>query len=144
MNLLEGTLKKAGNSWIVDHGSEQVTVPRHIDGSALREGQRVLLGIRPEAVHLAAEVAHDARIDQAWEFDRVVDVTEPTGPATLALFEIDGTAFHASLSGDADVDAGKSYRFKADLAKALLFDAQSGERVTHVDERALTGDTQAA
>ena len=144
MNLLEGTLKKADNGWIVDHGSDQVTVPRHVDGSSLHEGQRVLLGIRPEAVHLASEVAHDVRIDQAWEFDRVIDVTEPTGPATLALFEMDGTTFHAALSGDADVEAGKTYRFKADLSKALLFDAESGERIDHIDDSASTGDTQAA
>ena len=144
MNLLSGVARKAGSEWVVDHGSQQVAVPRHIDVSALREGQEVLLGIRPEAVHLTAEVAHDDRIDQVWEFERVIDVTEPTGPATLALFEIDGTEFHASLSGDAVVEAGHSYAFTADLAKALVFDALSEQRIAHVDEAGASEADQAA
>jgi hypothetical protein len=67
-------------------------VPRHVDVSGLREGQEVLLGIRPRGGASGLRVAHDIRIDQGWEFERTVDVTEPTGPATLALFEIDGTS----------------------------------------------------
>jgi multiple sugar transport system ATP-binding protein len=144
MNLLKGTLKKAGAGWVIDHGSEQVPVPRHVDQSGLREGQEVLMGIRPEAVHLEAEVSHDERIDQGWVFDRTVDVTEPTGPATLALFELDGMEFHASLSGDAQIEAGQSYRFKADLSKALLFDGLSEQRIAHVDEAGPSHETQAA
>jgi multiple sugar transport system ATP-binding protein len=144
MNLLTGTIKKDGAGWFIDHGTEKVVMPRHVDVSCLREGQEVLLGIRPEAVHLASGVAHDIRIDQGWEFERTVDVTEPTGPATLALFEVDGTEFHASLSGDADVEAGMSYQFKADLSKALLFDAMSEQRIAHVDETSAPEETRAA
>ena len=144
MNLLEGTLRKSADGWMIAHGQDLVRVPRHIDVSGLADGQAVLLGIRPEAVHLAAEIAHDVRIDQSWAFERVVDVTEPTGPATLALFEMDGVAFHAALSGDADVQAGKSYAFKADLAKALLFDAQSEARIAHVGESGSPEASQAA
>ncbi len=144
MNLLKGKVAKNGADWAFDHGGEMVTIPRHIDTNGLREGQEVLLGIRPEAVHLAAEIAHDDRIDQSWQFDREVDVTEPTGPATLALFEMDGAAFHASLSGDADIEASQSYTFKADLSKALLFDALSERRISHIGENDAQETSQAA
>jgi multiple sugar transport system ATP-binding protein len=144
MNLLKGKTAKNGADWAFDHGGEMVTIPRHIDTTGLREGQEVLLGIRPEAVHLAAEVAHDDRIDQSWQFDRAVDVTEPTGPATLALFEMDGAAFHASLSGDAEIEADNSYTFKADLSKALLFDALSERRIAHIGENDASETSQAA
>ena len=144
MNLLSGQVKPSSTGLSIDLGGEVIGLPSHIDEGALQAGQRVFLGIRPEAVHLESEVAHDARITEGWTFERVIDVTEPTGPATLALFEMAGTEFHASLSGDAEVAAGQSYRFKADLSKALLFDEKSEARIPHHGETEGVTETQAA
>ena len=144
MNLIAGTLVPSSTGFAVKAGNEMVPVPQHIAPEGLAEGRSVQLGLRPEAVHLESEVAHDTRLGDGWVFDRVIEVTEPTGPATLALFEMGGEEFHASLSGDAEVEAGKSYRFKADLSKALLFDAESGERLAHGDEAPRSPQTQAA
>lgn len=144
MNLVSGTLAKDGTGFAVKAGDEMVPVPQHIATDSLVEGRAVQLGLRPEAVHLESEVAHDTRLGDGWVFDRVIEVTEPTGPATLALFEMGGEEFHASLSGDAEVEAGQSYRFKADLSKALLFDTESGDRLPHSDEVPQSPQTQAA
>ncbi|MEM1285884.1 MAG: sn-glycerol-3-phosphate ABC transporter ATP-binding protein UgpC [Pseudomonadota bacterium] len=144
MNLIDGTLVTSGTGLAVKAGEETIPVPGHIAADGLSEGQSVQLGLRPEAVHLESEVAHDTRLADGWVFDRVIEVTEPTGPATLALFEMGGEEFHASLSGDAEVEAGQSYRFKADLSKALLFDSQSGDRLPHSDEVPQSPKTQAA
>lgn len=144
MNLIKGKLVEKSGGFGLDIDGQHVSVPRHVALEGLSVGQDVLLGIRPEAVHLESEIAHDDRIDQGWVFERAVDVTEPTGPATLALLDMQGHHFNASLSGDAEVNAGQSYIFKADLAKALLFDAVTELRLPHVEELQGSTQTQAA
>ncbi|MEM6712030.1 MAG: ABC transporter ATP-binding protein [Pseudomonadota bacterium] len=127
MNILPAEIVEARGGLAVRFEKDEIAVPAHIDLDAVHAGQKTFLGLRPEAVHLGQLPSGSL----AWTFDHTVDVIEPTGPSTLALMEFGEDEFIASLPGDADIVAGESYTFAADLSKALLFDRETGNRIAH-------------
>jgi multiple sugar transport system ATP-binding protein len=87
----------------------------------------VILGLRPESITdaRAAEVrtAHHHRIEC------LVEVTEPTGPDTLAVIMLGGVEATARLDADADVTPDAPGTFVVDMGKAVLFDPQTEARI---------------
>jgi multiple sugar transport system ATP-binding protein len=87
----------------------------------------VLLGLRPESITdaRAAEVrtAHHHRIEC------LVEVTEPTGPDTLAVIMLGGVEATARLNADADVTPDAPSTFVVDMGKAVLFDPETEARI---------------
>ncbi len=88
------------------------------------ENREVILGIRPEQIQLAA--------DDAAEVPSIcaeVEVTEPTGPDTLVFVNLNQTKVCCRLAPDLVPQVGASLALRFEPSRALLFDAQSGERL---------------
>ena len=113
MNLLEGTVR----SGQVDLGSTLVAMPAGATGT---EGQKVMLGIRPE--HLALR-------DGSAPIKAIVEVVEPTGADTLVFCKIGNNGITIVLHDRLSARVGEPIVLQPDLNKAHLFDAASGVRL---------------
>jgi multiple sugar transport system ATP-binding protein len=118
MNMVPGTAHVNGGAGHVDFGQEvTLPFPKHAHAA---DGQKVLYGIRPEHCLLA---------DSAGLPVEVV-VVEPTGADTQLYCRFSGQDL-ASLVRDRVVcRAGDRIHLKPDLARAHLFDAETGRRLT--------------
>lgn len=85
-------------------------------------GQEVIAGIRPETISLPnpSKTKETER-----SFDAPVIVTEPTGAETLALLDVGGYEFTATLDPDLVLNLNAATRFTVDLAKLVCFDMGS-------------------
>jgi len=63
-----------------------------------------------------------------FEFERQVDLVEPTGPDTMLVFSIDEHEMIARVRAEDAVPAGQMFRFEVDMGKVKLFDADTGLR----------------
>jgi multiple sugar transport system ATP-binding protein len=102
------------------------------DGAAHGPARRflrrpVLLGLRPESITdpgvAETRTAHHHRIEC------LVEVTEPTGPDTLAVVRLGGIEATARLKADADVVPAAPATFVVDMGKAVLFDPDTEARI---------------
>ena len=132
MNFIHGNLAqqdgRIGVALAADgHGKAAfIPLPAEIMGAA-QAGQKVVLGIRPETITLALPgTAPDARHA---DFDALVEVLEPTGADTLASLKLGGDEITARLRPSDLNQAGSVARFRAEIARASLFDPESGERL---------------
>jgi multiple sugar transport system ATP-binding protein len=98
-------------------------VPPNCLGAPPHAGQRIVLGLRPEAVMDAARgsvmpefVAATAR----------VALVEPTGPETLVIVRLGGREVAARFEPDRAPDVGADVALVIDMTKACLFDPESG------------------
>lgn len=115
--------RRAGQVWAMLASSEgrcELPLGELPDGVEQRE---LLLGIRPEQVQLAATSA------QADTLGARVEVTEPTGPDTLVFVTVNDSKLCCRLAPDQAPLVGQRLELQIDAARALLFDAKSGERV---------------
>src|SRR5919106_2315036 len=87
----------------------------------------VLLGLRPES--LTDPGAAEARTPHHHRIECLVEVTEPTGPDTLAVIRLGGIEATARLKADADVTPDVPAIFVVDMAKAVLFDPDTEARI---------------
>nr|WP_288466919.1 ABC transporter ATP-binding protein [uncultured Pseudomonas sp.] len=86
------------------------------------EQRDMLLGVRPEQVQLAGA-------GQGHGLPAQVEVTEPTGPDTLVFVTVNDSKLCCRLAPDQAPAVGQPLQLSIDAARALLFDAKSGERV---------------
>jgi multiple sugar transport system ATP-binding protein len=89
-------------------------------------GKEVVLGIRPEQITDSQQVRADA---QAERQRLKVDLTEPTGPDTLAFVELSGSTVCCRVRPDQCVPAGSSMELLFDLSKAVFFEPGSEKRI---------------
>jgi multiple sugar transport system ATP-binding protein len=85
--------------------------------------RELILGIRPEQIGLAPAGSAD--------FSLAVDieVVEPTGPDTLVVFTLNQVKACCRLAPDQAPRVGETLNLQFDPRRALLFDAQTGERL---------------
>jgi len=132
MNLLEGTLRRADGALRValarkDAQPIDLAVPPSADVSRLKEGDKVIFGIRPEAVNDDESIDRNAR--SVVKFDADVELIEPAGSDTYVVIEIGGKEVTARMRADADVRIGKPHTFAFNLDKAVLFDPATTSRI---------------
>jgi multiple sugar transport system ATP-binding protein len=117
MNMIPGTARS--NSGIVqvefDGG---VRLPMPISARA-SDGQRVLYGMRPE----------HCLLDGGSGFPADVVVVEPTGADTQLYCRFNGQELTSLVRDRVSCHAGDRISLKPDLARAHLFDADSGVRL---------------
>ena len=102
-------------------------VPPQVAAGRLMPGQEVILGIRPEAI---TDPAGADRASVAVDIiEAVVDVVEPAGSDTYVVTRAGGKEIVARMRADADVKPGTRIPFAFDLAKAVLFAPESGDRI---------------
>ena len=130
MNLIEGTIA-------LDNGAARVVLTRANAASislslpametAITDGQKVILGIRPEAITDPASADHNSKhIDI---INAHVDVVEPAGADTFVVTHIAGKEVTARLRADIDVMSGQAIDFAFNMDKAVLFDPATTRRI---------------
>ena len=123
MNFIPVQLQRRdGQAWAVltsSAGRCELPMGELPEGAEQRE---MLLGVRPEQVQLAGA-------GQGHGLPAQVEVTEPTGPDTLVFVTVNDSKLCCRLAPDQAPAVGQPLQLSIDAARALLFDAKSGERV---------------
>ncbi len=88
----------------------------------------VILGVRPE--HISDPTNAEAQGPEQHRLDAVVEVTEPTGPDTLAVMMLGGVEATARLRADTKARPGEMSSFLVDMSKVCLFDPKSELRIS--------------
>jgi multiple sugar transport system ATP-binding protein len=114
MNMLNATWM--GDGLRID-GSD-ITVP--VKRPARAKGGRVMLGLRPEALHDA---------EDGFPLPLQVEVAELTGPELIVTGTIGGQKLVASLPARRWVDTGTSLVLRLPIDQMHLFDVESGQRL---------------
>ncbi|MDP0499868.1 MAG: sn-glycerol-3-phosphate ABC transporter ATP-binding protein UgpC [Verrucomicrobiota bacterium JB022] len=132
MNLIAGTLQRdAQGSLFVEDGAEgagiQVRLDDRVAGTAkVTQGQKVVLGIRPEDVLESEKAPADASNPCMFK----VDVSEPMGSETYLYLNTASTQIIARIPPTDRFEPGQIASMCFDLSKAHLFDAETEERMS--------------
>lgn len=132
MNLVQGTLKADRDGLIfVEAGEGTISVnlpgPR-FDAATDLAGKPAVLGFRAESVEIASSAGSNR---PALGFRAVVERVEPRGAQTDLYLQ---TGAHELICRTArwEEGGGRRLQFAIDLAKASLFDAETGLRATRI------------
>jgi multiple sugar transport system ATP-binding protein len=115
MNMLAAV---ASNGRLVLEGAE-LPLPASARGR-VRDGQPLIVGIRPEALSIAAGEEPGGRLDA------VVEVVELTGPELVATARLGSQRLVASLPPRTRLGEGESCAFALDGQSLHLFDPETG------------------
>jgi ABC-type sugar transport system ATPase subunit len=118
ITLLEATVRNK-KELLCGNGDDQFVIPSNVS-SPLVEGQKVLVGLRPEHIHFGK---HDGLSAFA-----IVDLVEPTGPEDLVLLRLNGQTARSRFPTNA-VKQGQKIMVGLDAAGYVLFDAATEERI---------------
>lgn len=125
MNFVPLRIRQRDGRWVGVLNSEQGSceLPLPITSDDGLRDRELILGIRPEQIGLAPAGSAD--------FSLAVDieVVEPTGPDTLMVFTLNQVKACCRLAPDQAPRVGETLNLQFDPRKALLFDAQTGERL---------------
>lgn len=125
MNFVPLRIRQRDGRWVGVLNSEQGSceLPLPITSDDGLRDRELILGIRPEQIGLAGVGTAD--------FSLAVDieVVEPTGPDTLVVFKLNQVKACCRLMPDQAPRVGETLNLQFDPRKALLFDAQTGERL---------------
>lgn len=125
MNFVPLRIRQRDGRWVGVLNSEQGSceLPLPITSDDGLRDRELILGIRPEQIGLAPAGSAD--------FSLAVDieVVEPTGPDTLVVFTLNQVKACCRLAPDQAPRVGETLNLQFDPRKALLFDAQTGERL---------------
>ena len=132
MNLLEGKVARIDGAIAIvierkDHPSIVAPAPVSADPNQLKEGAKVIFGIRPEAINDLQSIDRNAR--SVVQFDAPVEIVEPAGADTFVVTRAAGKEMTARMRADADVKVGQNYTFAFNLDKAVLFDPATTRRI---------------
>jgi multiple sugar transport system ATP-binding protein len=130
MNFLEGTLEKKNGLTFVEHeGGIRLPVQKK-DESRLKDhiGRDIVLGIRPESIHMIASTGSQKARTKV----RVgVEVVEPMGNEIFVYFTTrkNGAQCVARVSSTKEPTPGKPIDVHIDMAQAHFFDRRSEKRI---------------
>jgi multiple sugar transport system ATP-binding protein len=135
MNLIPARLEDANGGLgvrVARAEGEDLLLPLHDQGpgdNARRQwlGKEVVLGLRPEAIADPRDA--EAHTSHHHPIEARVEVTEPTGPDTLAVIRLGGKEATARLRADSSVSPGGMASLMVDMGKAILFDPASENRI---------------
>ncbi|WP_421684407.1 ABC transporter ATP-binding protein [Stutzerimonas urumqiensis] len=135
MNFIPLRLQRQGARWVavLDSGQDRYELPLSIEDGQSLEGREVILGIRPEQITAASEGGPALRAE--------VQVVEPTGPDTLVFVSLNEVKVCCRLAPDAAPRAGESLALQFDPDRVLLFDANTGERLSKAPEHIPAGQS---
>jgi multiple sugar transport system ATP-binding protein len=117
MNFIGGHLRRAAANWQVDSGENLLPLTDNVD---VEEGRQVVLGIRPEHLHVAPPGIGIAA---------KVEVIEPTGATTYVLTRIAGSSVTAVFSERRRLQTGEQIGLSLEQDRIHLFDAKTGLRI---------------
>jgi multiple sugar transport system ATP-binding protein len=123
MLFLKGTLTtNATPRFVAEGGAPAIALPRSFSGRTSTSGE-VVLGIRPEHLHLATE---GPATPEQTALDATVDLVEPLGGEALVHVRAGGHELTAKTRSRELPDVGDRIQLVADGRRVHLFDAASG------------------
>ena len=122
MNTIEGALGRRDGAWRFDAQDLSVDVSRYPFAGAPKAGSATL-GVRPE--HIGVGEAPPDRHAATGK----VTIVEPMGGEAVLWTSLAGKPATIKVAGDTDVKVGDDLPFHFDLARASMFDAESGARL---------------
>ncbi len=138
MNFLRGRLVQhgAGAAFTLHHNDRTTLLPLPATPEELSKlsvwfEREIILGIRPEYVTDVSSAHHSEASNgyQPHEVECMIELTEPTGPDTLAFTWINGTRATCRTHPRAGATPGQRMPLAFDLSKAVLFDPVSEQRL---------------
>ena len=121
MNLLPATVAKEGS--LLNGAGFSLPVPGPIrSGGRLRDGAKVVVGIRPENLHRGGAAAGPV-------LRLVADVVEPLGDEVIAHARLGETPVVCKLGPRDGPAMGETFDARVDLDRIHLFDAATAERI---------------
>ncbi len=120
INMLSATISGAGPGTMLAMGSLHLPIPPQ---PACHDGQRVLAGIRPDAIEIGSRLV-GLRTD--WHVQAEVVLAEILGGHSLLEFTVGDISMIAELEGRIIARPGEKVALGFDLDRLLLFDPQSG------------------
>ncbi len=131
MNLIPARISATGEGFsaeisTADRRTLSLRIPGPVNGLGSRKDAEVLLGLRPEAITDPENREIDALIEDV-ECD--VEVTEPTGPDTLAVVRLGGVEVVSRMRSSSQVKANERAKFAVNMSKAVFFDPKSEQRI---------------
>ena len=138
MNFISGRIqaRDAKPVFVADHDGAPLALPvDHYDFGGdfgggvegdLRDGQELILGIRPEYVTSGAANHHGA---VSVDFELVPSLMETNGFDQHIVFEFCGAELVGRFSSKESVEVGRPHRVHLDLSEISLFDAESKVRL---------------
>lgn len=131
MNFLPALLRSAENGKCVveldrspeNKGRLSIALDRDSSGLEGRVGGKVIVGIRPENI-TEYRAGMDAHFFDALEVE--IEVVEPTGSDTLAVFLLGGREVTARVSPESNPRPGHAFRLAVRRSKTVLFDPETG------------------
>ncbi len=128
MNLIEAEIRADGSEAALDLGDGNVLrCPPSRSSLGRHAGEKILLGLRPEAILMGDDPATIGA--ELAPITLPVEVTEPTGPDTLAVLRLGETEVTARLNAEAQIEPGRNAELSIDLAKASFFSMDDGKRL---------------
>jgi len=118
-NILTGVFQRRNGDRMIALGELNFPLLKQVE---LKEGQEVLVGIRPDAIK-AGDV--NSSITELWRFQATVVVSEIVGGQSLLEFEMGGNQMIAELEGRILLRPGVSITLGFDLSRILLFDPKT-------------------
>ena len=128
MNILPATVQMVDgipHARITD--SEGASQDLRLSQTNLEPGQKILLGIRPEAI--TDPEGADRKSRNIVALMNRVTVTEPAGADTFVTMTLGGRDTIARMRADASVAAGQVFEFAVNMEKAVAFDPKTEERI---------------
>ena len=122
------------------HQDQYLKIPASIL-DALKErgylGQEVILGIRPENMHLLFD---DNQDDPVYAFEVTVNLAEMLGSETLLHFDLLGQAIVAKLFTLEPFERNQTVRLTLDFDHVHFFDSDSHQRIVLSSPQAVTAE----
>lgn len=136
MNFLKGDVVQAGTSlaFAAEHrGQTSLLAIPASNAQSLQAyiGRKVILGIRPEDVTDSAHIRDASELDtyRPTIVNTQVELTEPTGPDTMAFAQFNGVRVTCRTHPRAGAHPGGVLDIAFDLSKAVFFDTESEQRI---------------
>ncbi|WP_308916587.1 sn-glycerol-3-phosphate ABC transporter ATP-binding protein UgpC [Jannaschia sp. LMIT008] len=131
MNLLPATVRVADGRVAAEvdapGGPVSLALTRGADALRARDGRRIVLGIRPEAI--TDPDGADRGSNALERIEARIDVVEPSGADTFVTLALGGRDCIARLRADADVRAGETVPLTVNMEKATAFDPDTEMRI---------------
>ena len=123
MNFLDAVVNVNGNDVTLTIGEHTINVPENkkqalIDGNY--NGKTVVLGIRPEDVHVASTFNGNASV-----VDSTINVYELLGAEVFLYFDVNNTQVTARVNSNTELRTGDKASFALNMDKIHLFDKET-------------------
>jgi multiple sugar transport system ATP-binding protein len=122
MNMIEGSILERDGAWRFEAPGFSVDVSRYPFASAPKVGTATL-GVRPEHIGVG-----DAPRERHAATGKVT-IVEPMGGEAVLWTSLAGKPATIKVAGDSEVKVGDDLRFHFDMARASLFEGQTGQRL---------------